>query len=78
MNVFSFDRGPRSAEAVARIVSANLVQITPQRWKAPYGTTADKIEARSLAQRLTGDQKRFRPGKDATHREPACGRSTAR
>ncbi|MCP1537671.1 hypothetical protein [Methylorubrum extorquens] len=57
MNVFSFDRGPRSAEAVARIVSANLVQITPQRWRASYGTTTYKIETCRIAQSLTGGQR---------------------
>lgn len=65
VNAFSFGHTLGAVEAVARIVCENVTQITPQRWKAAYGITADKGEARSLAQSLTGDQKRFRRVKDA-------------
>lgn len=65
VNAFSFGHTLGAVEAVARIVCENVTQITPQRWKAAYGLTADKGEARSLAQSLTGDQKRFRRVKDA-------------
>lgn len=71
VNAFSFGHGIGSVEAVARIVCANVVQITPQRWKRAYGLTADKTEARSLAQSLTGDHKRFRRVKDADAAEAA-------
>lgn len=63
VNAFFFGSSLDSLAAVARIVCANVVKITSRRWKAAYGIITDKIETRSLAQRLTGDQKRFRPVK---------------
>lgn len=57
MNAFSFGRGLESLEAVARIVSANVVTIAPRRWRASYGTTTDKIETCRIAQSLRGGQK---------------------
>lgn len=50
--------------AVAALSCSNVAMVSPKVWKAHYGITTDKTEARALAQAITGDLQSYRRVQD--------------